>query len=376
MITRRHLISTGTASVALALPAASFAGPPRFNLRAMLDHERVPALGLAVVTSTTMKHLEVAGRRSWTGTNLVKPTDSWQIGDLTMGVTSAIQARLIESGKLTQGDKLSALLLDVSLHEAWKDATIETLLAHRTGLDDTVLITNSWLSSRNADPSPPAAQRMVFAASVLASAPDQPVGSFRPARSNYIIAGAVLERVSGRRFEALAKGEAFDWWGASDAGFGVPLGDAPQGHRILASGQLEPIVNGEQGDYPAIMAPATGMHMTLAEYGRFLQLFLSDGGGWLKPASLSHMARPWDKSPAGFGLGWQFSNDDEWAKGPVLSHQGSNAYWRAHVVVAPARDLGILVVCNADSDHACRSVTDAAIKTFAADAPVFNELRL
>jgi CubicO group peptidase (beta-lactamase class C family) len=218
-------------------------------------------------------------------------------------------------------------------------------------------------------------QRAELLAQVLAGEPARKPGDFLPAQTNYMVAAALLEHATGQAYEDLVKSEAFDWWGATDGGFGPPLGDAPLGHRRLASGGLEAVAAGTGADAPAILNPASGLHMTLSDYGRFLQLLLSDGGGWLKPGSLSHLARPWDRSPSGYGLGWRFSDDTEWARGPTLSQEGGDAFWRAQAVLAPARDLGIIAVCNADSDHACRAVIDAAVKSFAQDAPVFNELK-
>lgn len=304
MISRRRLIAC-TAAVA-CLPATAFAAAPKFNLKGIAEKERVPALGVAVVTSKVMKHLEVAGRRSINGVEPVKTTDSWHLGDNTMGVTSAVFARLVEGGKASWGAKLATLTTKFSLHEAWKDATVESLLAHRSGLDDTAVITDDWLSQRYADPRPVSLQRVDIAVSVLARAPDLRVGEFRPARLNYLVAAAVMEQLSGQAFEDLAKGEAFDWWGATEAGFGAPLGDAPLGHRRTADDRLEPVAAGRLADYPPLMSPATGMHAPLSDYARFLQLFLTDGGGWLRPQSLSRLARPWDHSAAGYGLGWRF----------------------------------------------------------------------
>ena len=378
MIQRRSLIASLAAlGGAASLPAPAFARlATPFDLRGLVTREQAPALGVAVVTSTQIKHLEVQGRRRLDAPTSVTAKDAWQIGDTTMGVTSAVFARVVESGKLSWNTRLDALTPAVpGIGAPWRSMTLETFLAHRSGLDDTVLITEAWLTERYADTRSPRAQRAELLSAVLTRDPDQKPGEFLPARANYMVAAALLEHLTGQAYEDLAKAEAFDWWGAADSGFGAPLGDAPLGHRRLASGALEPVVAGPRADLPAILHPATGGHMTLSEYARFLQLLLNDGGGWLKPGSLSHLARPWDRSASGYGLGWRFSDDAEWAKGPTLSQEGSNSLWRTHVVLAPARDLGIIAVANVDSDHACRAVIDAAVKSFAQDAPVFNELK-
>ena len=378
MMHRRSLVASLAALGGLAtLPApalAKLATP--FDLKGLVAREQVPALGVIVVTSTQIKHLEVQGHRSFAASTPVTAKDSWAFGDHTMGVTAAVFARLVESGKLGWNARLDSLKPTLpGIGPAWQAATVETFLAHRSGLDATSLVTEAWLAQRRADRRPARVQRVELLAQILAGEPARKPGDFLPAQTNYMVAAALLEHVTGQAYEDLVKSEAFDWWGATDAGFGPPLGDAPLGHRRLASGGLETVAAGTGADAPAILNPASGLHMTLSDYGRFLQLLLSDGGGWLKPGSLSHLARPWDKSPSGYGLGWRFSDDTEWAKGPTLSQEGGDAFWRAQAVLAPARDLGIIAVANADSDHACRSVIDAAVKSFAQDAPVFNELK-
>ena len=378
MIDRRRLITAAAAlgaTAALPLPALARLATP-FDLKAITAREQGPALGVVVVTSKEVKHLEVQGRRRLDASGSVTAKDAWHIGDNTMGITSALFARLVQSGRLGWNTRLDALKPALAGGGgSWASSTVETFLAHRSGLDDTALIDEAWLARHQADPRSAALQRAEFLATVLAREPDQKPGQFLPARANYIIAAALLEHVTGQSYEDLAKAEAFDWWGATEAGFGPPLGEAPQGHRRLATGGLEPVAPGPAADLPSILRPATGAHLTLGEYGRFLQLFLTDGGGWLQPRSLGRLARPWDHSASGYGLGWRFSEDAEWARGPTLSHEGSNSFWRTHAIVAPARDLAIAAVANFDSDHACRAVIDAAVKSFAVDAPVFNELK-
>ena len=378
MMHRRRLVAslaTLGGLAALPVPALARLATP-FDLKGLVAKEQVPALGVIVVTSTEIKHLEVQGHRRLGGVAPVTVKDSWAFGDHTMGLTSAIFARLVEGGRLGWNARLESLAPTLpGISPAWRTATVETFLAHRSGLDDTSLITQAWLAQRQADRRPARVQRAELLAQVLAGEPGARPGEFLPGRTNYMVAAALLEHVPGQAYEDLATSEAFDWWGATDAGFGPPLGDAPLGHRRLASGGLEPVAAGGGADAPAILNPASGAHMTLSEYGRFLQLMLSDGGGWLKPTSLSHLARPWDKGPTGYGLGWRFSDDAEWAKGPLLTQEGGDAAWQAQAVLAPGRDLGIIAVANADSDHACRAAIDAAVKSFAEDAPVFNELK-
>lgn len=373
MLNRRSLLTAAAATA--ALPASAWARPG-VDLNSLILQERVPALGYAVVSSTAVKKIEVAGRRRLDRPDPVKADDAWHIGDNTMGLTAAVYARLVEAGKSSWGTKLSAIFPDVKLDAAFADATVETLLAHRSGLEDVAVTTPDWLARGHADTRTGRAQRKEEAAALLTSPPTSKPGDFILARANYVVAGAALEAIAAADYEDLAKSEAFDWWGATSAGFGPPLGDAPWGHSHSATGMFEPVAPGEFADYPRSMTAATGAHLSLAEYARFVQLILSDGGGWLKPASLARLARPYDHATSGYGLGWRFIEEQGWAKGPVLTHQGSNTLWRTHVVIAPARDLAVISVCNADAESACQRTIQLALKSFGEEAPAFNELKL
>jgi CubicO group peptidase (beta-lactamase class C family) len=375
MISRRQLIAASVASLA-APSAAQAALRPRLDLRQLVEEMRVPALGVAVINTEGVKTIEVFGRRRFDRPEPVKATDVWHIGDNTMAITSALYARLVEAGKSSWGAKISAVLPGVTLDPAYKDLTVEALLAHRTGLSDSVLLSPDWIAKGHADTRPLPEQRMDAAKAWLGAAPTGKPGEFLVARANYVIAGAVIEALAGQSYEDFAKAEAFDWWGAVEAGFGAPLSNSPLGHARPERGQLTPVEPGDLADYPRLMNPATGVHLTLSEYGRFVQLILTNGGGWLKPISLAHLARPYDKADEGYGLGWKFTDQAAWAKGPLLSHEGSNTMWRAHIVVAPGRDLGMIAVCNADNELACQRALQVAVKAFGEDAPVFNELKL
>ncbi len=372
MLNRRSIIAS--AAVSLALPAVAWA-KRGVDLSNLVAEERVPALGYAVVSSAGVKKIDVAGRRRLDRAEPVKPDDAWHIGDNTMGLTSALYARLVEQGRSDWGRKLSVVFPDIRLDPAFADATVETLLAHRSGLDDAAITTADWLARGHADTRPAKVQRKEMAAAILSAPPTGKPGDFILARANYVAAGAALEVLSGSSFEDLAKAEAFDWWGAVNAGFGSPLSDAPWGHTRSATGALQPVEPGEFADNPRAMTPATGAHMSLAEYSRFAQLFLSNGGGWLKPDSLARLARPYDHATSGYALGWRYVDEMGWAKGPVLMHQGSNTLWRAHLVLAPARDLAVIAVCNADSETACQRTIQLALQVFGEEPPAFNELK-
>ena len=117
-----------------------------------------------------------------------------------------------------------------------------------------------------------------------------------------------------------------------------------------------------------MLAPAEEVHASLDDYARFVRLFLTNGGGVLKPETLNRLARPYSNGDEQYGMGWQVLKERAWAEGPVLQHEGSNGLWHASVSVAPAKSLAVIACCNTEADggpEACLRTTLALVKAYA-----------
>ena len=111
-------------------------------------------------------------------------------------------------------------------------------------------------------------------------------------------------------------------------------------------------------DNPLALGPAGTAHMTLADYGRFLAVFLSEGGGWISADSVARLTAPAEGPPPGYGCGWIVQG-----QGPqrVLGHEGSNTMWHAGVLVRPEQNRAVLAVSN-DHDAGSRAVQDLMVR--------------
>ncbi|MFX8082990.1 hypothetical protein ABTK87_20040, partial [Acinetobacter baumannii] len=65
----------------------------------------------------------------------------------------------------------------------------------RSAISDTGLIDQGWLIKAHTDTRPVAEQRADFAARLLGHAPTGKPGTYEYANSNYILAGAAIERL-------------------------------------------------------------------------------------------------------------------------------------------------------------------------------------
>lgn len=372
---RRALLA---AAAALAWPAAAGAIPvplpfggkrkPAVDLGAIVRETGAPGLAAAVVTRKGFDFRGAAGRRRADRPDPAGEDDPWHLGANTKAMTAALYARYVEAGRAAWGARLPRLFPDLKLHEAWGEVRIDDLLAHRSGVTDTGVIDAEFLTSARTARLAPREQRTDVARVLLAEPPMRPPGGFEYANLNYVLAGAALERIANRPWEGAITRDLFRPAGMQRAGFGPPTGAVPWGHQ-RAEGRLLPVDPGAIADNPPVLAPAGEVNAPLEDYARFLRLFLSEGGGLLKPESLTRLARPWSGGDGQYGMGWQVFSSRGWADGPVLASEGSNGLWHASAQVAPARSLAIVACANAEEGggaEACERAVQALIKAYAA----------
>src|SRR5690606_24520784 len=93
--------------------------------------------------------------------------------------------------------------------------------------------------------------------------------------------------------------------------------------------------------------PAGRMHMSVADYGKFLRLYVTQGGGYVSAATMEKLLTPPPGMPQPYAYGWGIRTGDVGAAGgPTLFHDGSNTMWYASPNVAPARGLAVLSTAN------------------------------
>ncbi len=374
MTTSRRLLIAGAAA-ALARPASAlpvplpFGGrkPPAVDLATILAATGAPGMAAAVVTPKGFAYREAAGRRRADRPEPATRDDPWHLGSNTKAMTAALYARYVEAGRAAWGARLPKLLPDLKLNAAWEEVRIDDLLAHRSGITDAGVVDAEFLAGARASPLSPRDQRTDVARVLLAEPPMRPPGGFEYANLNYVIAGAAIERIAKRPWDQAMAADLLGPLGMSRTGFGAPKGAAPWGHR-LSEGRLAPLDPAGIADNPPVLWPAGGVHAPLEDYARFLRIFLTDGGGVLKPETLARLARPWSGGDEQYGMGWQVYKERAWAQGPVLAHEGSNTLWHASVLVAPAKPLAVVACADAEAGggaEACSRAVQALVKAFA-----------
>src|SRR5262245_836073 len=375
-------------------------GGERFGMAAaVLRGERIIAQG-------------AAGVRKRGAAERITRDDRFSLGSCTKAMTATLVAMLVEEGKLNWTTTLGELFADTlkPMHPAWERVTVRQVLAHRAGLPlepdglNPVFSTLcEWMRPPRALPGTLPQQRLEIARQALSRPPRIPPDTkFYYSNVGYVLAGAMLEQLTGRAWEELMRERLFQPLGISTGGFGPP-GTADKteqawGCSPVLGKPLDP--RSPAAEIPLFNGPAALAHMTVTDWAKFIALHLRGDpanphcqAALLKLDTFAEMhavapttpySKGWamrgvtflatgDAGPAvTYRAGWLISTSS-WAKGTRpgdtgrrLWHAGRNGRWICGVVIAPEIDFAVLVACNrAIAAWKIRQALKALIRTFA-----------
>ena len=366
---RRTFTLAGLGLVLAGAARAQSSDSPAYDdpIAPILAETKAAALAGAVVTPTSIPWLAAEGVRQGPGSAAVEAGDQWHIGSNTKAMTSALYAKLVEQGKAHWGATTPELFPGLRIDPAWRETTIEQLMSHSAGISDKPLLDTAWLISARTDPRPLPDQRRAFAAKAFQSPPAGKPGSFEYANANFILAGAAIEHITGGAWEDAIRAELFEPLGMESAGFGAPKGDEPWGHTADGA----PVDPAGIADNPPVLGPAGTVHVSLTDYAKFARVFLTSGGDFLTPASVTKLTTPVTSmgTPSrSYALGWGVNPNDARTKGPIFWHEGSNTLWHAAILVAPGAGFAVLAASN-DEARGAKAVQALYLKLMAKLAP-------
>ncbi|MDI1327342.1 MAG: serine hydrolase [Brevundimonas sp.] len=341
MIATRRALLGGFAVLPLAgvLARDDRDGQADAALDAQFARHAPPAMAAAVVGRDGPIWSGVRGVRRAGADEPATLDQLWHLGSNGKAMTAVLYARLVEQGRAKWGATLSELFPGVAIDPALQAVTIDDLLGHRSGLADRDLITRGVMMAAHADTRSTRDQRVELAAMALGRTPTGTRGAFAYGNGNYILAGAAVERLVDAAWEATIQSEVFDPLGMASVGHGAPKGDNPWGHQSVGD-QPAPVDPAGIADNPPPFGPAGRMHMTVTDYGKFLRLYLTEGGGLLRPGTMARLTTPHAGAPPAYAYGWGVQ------PGPQLGHDGSNTLWHVTARVLPARGVAVLSVAN------------------------------
>lgn len=273
----------------------------------------------------------------------------WHIGSCTKAMTATVIGRLVDRGVLTFDLTIGEVFPDV-IDSGYRDVTVAQLLRHRGGVTGAIYrdFPAVWERMWREYGDDPSVVRRRAVETILAEPPSRSPGTFTYSNAGIMVAAGMAEITSGRSWESLMREEVFTPLGLDSAGFGAADGENdPWPHR-WENNTLVPVDPTEAGaDNPPSLGPAGTVHLSLADWISFLQVFLGGGPrGFLEPATLQELLRVSDQSiNGGTAAGW-FIVDRAWAGGSALNHAGSNTMNYAVVWLAPEKSRGIVIATN------------------------------
>jgi D-alanyl-D-alanine carboxypeptidase len=347
--TRRALLGGfATLPVLAAWPgrvwARSVADEAETALDAVFTAAAPPALAAGIVTREGLVWAGVRGARRRGDDGLATLNDRWHLGSNTKAMTAAVFGRLVRQDQARWAMPVAEAFPDLTVDPAWNGITLDDLMRHRGGLLDGPVLNRAWLMAAHADTRPLPEQRADLARAVFSAPPAGPVGAFAYSNANYIVVGAAIEALTGEAWETVMGRELFVPLGLASAGFGAPKGEAPWGHQGGVAVDPAGIA-----DNPAALGPAGTVHMTLADYARFVGAMMGGAPDWLDADTRRHLLTPAAGDPPAYAAGWGIGTAP-WAgvggPGPTITHNGSNTLWFATVLAAPERGLGVITLSN------------------------------
>lgn len=357
------LALAAVATPALADPPAGFDA----RVEALRRQADVPGLAIAIVEHGKVVVAKGYGVRRLGSSARVDADTLFMNGSTGKAMTVAALATLVDAGKLSWDDHVVDRLPGFQMYDPWvtREMTVRDLLVHRSGLGlgagDLLFVPRGNLSRAEV------VRRLRYI---------KPATSFRNAYAYdnilYTVAGALIEAVSGQRYEDYMRDHVFRPAGmttaTADPGVRFATADRAQPHARL-SGAIRGLgpqqVIDEHDQLGQSSAPAGLIAVSANDLGKWLQLQLAHGSlpngrRLFSEAASAQMWKPVTIEPinplppelAGtqpsfqnYALGWEV-RDYHGAR--IIQHAGGVFGFTTMVVLIPEKDVGFAITINAE----------------------------
>jgi CubicO group peptidase (beta-lactamase class C family) len=359
-----------------ATPAA--ADPPtdfEARVETLRQHSGAPGIAVAIVEKGKTTLAKGWGVRKLGDPSPVTADTIFQTGSTGKAFTSAALAILVDQGKIGWDDKVIDHMPWFRMYDPWvtREITVRDLLVHRSGLGlgagDLLFVPRGSLSRKES------VKRLAYI---------KPATSFRSAFAYdnilYMVAGQLIEEVSGKTWEAFMTAEVLGRggmgtatatyearWATADRAFpharigGVVRGDGPNS------------VLNEREELGRAAMPAGGLALSANDLAQWLKIQLGHGAlpGGGRLFSETQAAEMWKgvtiqpitPLPGGlapltpnfssYALGWEV---EDYRGARIISHGGGVFGSITHVILLPEQDVGIAVVVNSEEVALLRGV--------------------
>ncbi|MEV8507159.1 serine hydrolase domain-containing protein [Actinoplanes sp. NPDC051475] len=364
-------VTTAVAAVAGTVPATQAAAHP-IGIRATLQRDADALLaqgapGVLVGLDTARGGTKVRSGYGNTANRTPVPWDArFRIGSYTKTFVSATVLQLVGEGRLTLDDTVEEWLPGVVRGHGndGRKITVRQLLQHTSGLPDylagmpDLFTEEGFQKSRFSTVTPPQAVALA-----MAFEPEfTPGTSWNYSNTNYILAGMIIERVTGHRWQQEVQQRIVEPLGLRHTYTPGTYPQVPRPHAVGYERFPGPDATEDDPRYgepidatrlnPSFGGAAGEMISTTDDGNRFLRALLR--GEVLRPAQLAEMRRTvptndsfrknWPGARYGLGLMWIPNSC-----GGSWSHGGDIMGFMTRNGVTPDGGRSVVVTINTDS---------------------------
>ncbi|MEV7098736.1 serine hydrolase [Amycolatopsis sp. NPDC051045] len=313
----------------------------RRRLAALARKHRVPGASLGILRGADQV---LAGHGVLNTATGVEVTDDsvFQIGSITKVWTATVVLQLVDEGRVDLDAPVADVLPELRLADpdVTKQVTLRHLLTHTSGIDGDVFTD----TGRGDD----CVEKFVGLLDQVAQT--HPLGAtLSYCNSGFVLAGRVIEKLTGRTWDAALRERLFTPLGLTRTGT-LPeealLHRAAMGHVAAGDGEPQPA---PAWGLPRSAGPAGLITAPAADVLAFARMHLAGGLDVLSEASATAMTE-WqadlpDKHTLGdsWGLGWiRF----DWDGHRVLGHDGNTIGQSAFLRLLPEQGLAVTLLTN------------------------------
>lgn len=323
----------------------------------------VPGISAAIYVDGKLVEHGVAGIRKIGFSEPISRENKFHLGSCTKSMTATIAATFVEEGKLKWSDTLSTLLPKHSIHQKLQNVTFQMLLAHQSGIikdpDNDLYEELEKLETSKG--------RSELTRIFLEQKPFYEVDTYHYSNIAYIIAGNILEELSGKSWETLIQERLFIPLGMKSCDFGPTSilneekPSEPWGHYIRNL-----VIKSIHGDNAPFYGPAANVHCSTDDWVKYLSVHLNGfnkESTFLKEESFQYLHTLYPKNnPDHYTSGGWFRLQRDWANGDVLHHTGTNTYNYATVWMAPKTKTILVSNTNRSGPSGSWATSDAIVE--------------
>ena len=338
------------------LPQATAAKIDAAAEQALAD-SGAPSVSIAVVANGRIAYVKAYGKARVNPATAATPEMRYSIGSVSKQFMACASLMLAEEGKLSLDDKVGRYLPNLTRAN---EVSIRQLLSHTSGYQDYYPL--DYVAAFM--------QKPVTADEILKTWAGKPL-DFDPgtrwqySNTNYVAAGRILERVTGKPLSAFLQGRIFGPLGMTSV---IDLDEKPltesdaAGHTRFGLGPARPVAPEARG----WLFAAGELAMTAQDLARW-DISLIDHK-LLKPSSLDGLMSPVrlaNGTPTGYALGVGVSD----ANGhPMLRHGGAVSGFVSLNTIWPDAKAAVVVFANMDGSSAPGSITNLIAPLLLAEA--------